>query len=162
MSRVGFYHLTATSLEQALPQLMEKALKAGHRILLMTGSAERLAHLDSHLWTYEPASFLPHGSARDGTEGLQPVFLTTADDNPNKADLLMLTDGVASSRLESFTRILNLFDGQDEEAVTQARRHWKEWAAAGHELIYYQQTDRGGWQEKARSGQKPGEEHAEG
>jgi DNA polymerase-3 subunit chi len=156
VSRIGFYHLQTTSLEQALPQLLAKALAAGHRILVMTGSAERLNHLDTHLWTFDPASFLPHGAARDGTEKLQPIFLTSADDNPNQADLLVLTDGVASAQLDRFARCLNLFDGQDEAALNQARAHWKEWAAAGHELIYYQQTDRGGWQEKARSGADSG------
>lgn len=163
MSRIGFYHLQTASLEQALPQLLEKALKAGHKILVMAGSAERVQHLDAHLWTYDPASFLPHGTVRDGTETLQPVFLTASDENSNQADLLVLTDGVCSSHLDRFARCLNLFDGQDEDALRRARQFWKEWAAAGHELIYYQQTERGGWVEKARAGaEKQGERDAEG
>jgi DNA polymerase-3 subunit chi len=162
MSRIGFYHLTSSSLEVALPKLLEKALQAGHKILLMAGSAERVQHLEAHLWTYDPASFLPHGATRDGTELQQPVFLTASDDNPNQADLLVLTDGVTSERLDSFGRCLNLFDGQNVLAVTQARSRWKEWTAAGHELIYYQQSERGGWVEKARSGAKQGEQDAEG
>jgi len=162
MSRIGFYHLTSSSLEVALPQLLEKALAAGHKILIMAGSPERVQHLEAHLWTYDPASFLPHGAARDGSELLQPVFLSAIDDNPNQADLLVLTDGVSSERLNAFERCLNLFDGQDELAVTQARTRWKEWSAAGHELIYYQQSERGGWVEKARSGAKQGEKDAEG
>jgi DNA polymerase-3 subunit chi len=44
--------------------------------------------------------------------------------------------------------------------VAQARAYWKEWDAAGHELIYHQQTERGGWQEKARN--KKGEQDAQG
>jgi len=160
MSRIGFYHLEKSSLEAALPQLLQKALAAGHRIVVMAGSAERVSHLDAHLWTFDPASFLPHGTARDGTETLQPIFLTEADDNPNGADLLVLTDGVASAHLGAFARCLTLFDGQDENALQQARRHWKDWSAEGHDLTYYQQTERGGWVEKARS--KQGEQDAEG
>ncbi len=152
MTRIGFYHLQTMSLEQALPPLLEKARKAGHRILVLAGSSERVRHLDEQLWTYEAASFLPHGAARDGTEGLQPIFLSERDDNPNQADLLVLTDGVSSTHLDDFTRCLTLFDGRDETALLKARGFWKEWAAAGHELVYYQQTDRGGWQEKAKSG----------
>ena len=159
MTRVSFYHLTTAPLEQALPVLLEKSLSAGHRVVLMAGSAERVGHLDAHLWTYDPASFLPHGAGRDATSAQQPVFLTDADENPNDADLLVLTDGVTSQHLGKFTRCLNLFDGQDEAAVAQARAYWKEWNAAGHELIYYQQTERGGWTEKARN---KGEQDAQG
>jgi DNA polymerase-3 subunit chi len=160
MTKINFYHLTSAPLEQALPVLLEKSLSAGHRVVLMAGSQERVKHLDAHLWTYDPASFLPHGASRDGMEARQQIFLTDADENPNNADLLVLTDGVASRHLGGFTRCLNLFDGQDEQAVAQARAYWKEWGAAGHELIYYQQTDRGGWVEKARN--KQGEQDAQG
>ncbi len=151
MTRIGFYHLQTASLEQALPPLLEKARHAGHRILLLAGSAERVQHLDFHLWTFDPASFLPHGAMRDGTEALQPIFLSDRDDNPNQADLLVLTDGVGSAHLGDFARCLTLFDGRDETALLKARLAWKEWAAAGHELVYYQQTDRGGWREKAKT-----------
>jgi DNA polymerase-3 subunit chi len=163
MTRIGFYHLQTTSLEQALPQLLEKGLSAGHRILVMAGSKERVEHLDAHLWTYDPNSFLPHGTVRDGTEEAQPVFITASDENPNGADLLVLTDGVQTQQLHSFVRCLNLFDGQDEAAVAAARSAWKEWSVLGHELTYFQQTDRGGWREKARSPDpKKGEQDAEG
>ena len=161
MTRINFYHLLTAPLEQALPVLLEKSLSAGHRVVLMAGSRERVAHLDAHLWTHDPASFLPHGSVRDGMEAQQPIFLTDVDENPNQADLLVLTDGVTSARLGEFARCLTLFDGQDEQAVAQARAYWKEWSAAGHELIYYQQTERGGWQEKARNKQQ-GEQDAQG
>lgn len=161
MTKVSFYHLTTAPLEQALPVLLEKSLSAGLRVVLMAGSTERVAYLDAHLWTFDPASFIPHGSGRDGMEAQQPIFLTDADENPNKAELLVLTDGVTSRHLGDFSRCLNLFDGQDEAAVAQARSYWKAWNAAGHELIYYQQTDRGGWTEKARN-TKQGDENAQG
>jgi DNA polymerase-3 subunit chi len=154
MTKVSFYHLTTASLEQALPALLEKSLAAGLRVVLMAGSRERVAYLDAHLWTYDPASFLPHGAGRDGMEGAQQIFLTDADENPNQADLLVLTDGVTSRHLAGFKRCLTLFDGQDEAAVAQARAYWKEWNAGGHDLIYYQQTERGGWTEKARNKQE--------
>ncbi len=161
MTKVSFYHLTTAPLEQALPILLEKSLQAGLRVVLMAGSRERVAHLDAHLWTFDPASFIPHGSGRDGMESQQPIFLTDADENPNNAELLVLTDGVTSRHLSDFARCLNLFDGQDEAAVAQARAYWKEWNVAGHELIYYQQTDRGGWTEKARN-TKQGDQDAQG
>lgn len=150
-TRIGFYHLQQTSLDQALPRLIDKAVQAGHRVVVMAGSAERVAFLDSLLWTWEADSWLPHGTAKDGDAQLQPVFLTDQDENPNGADVLLLTDGVLSDHLDSFARCLTLFDGNDQTAVEQARALWKEWKDGGYDLTYYQQTERGGWQEKARA-----------
>lgn len=150
-TRVGFYHLQRTGLDQALPRLLEKALGTGQRVVVMAGSAERVAFLDSLLWTWEPDSWLPHGTARDGDQQLQPIFLTERDENPNGAQILVLLDGVVSERMAEFSRCLTLFDGNDEAAVATSRLLWKEWKNLGFDLTYYQQTERGGWQEKARA-----------
>lgn len=149
--RIGFYHLQRTMLEQALPKLLEKVLQSRQRAVVMAGSVERVAFLDQLLWTCEPESWIPHGAARDGDASLQPIYLTAEDENPNNAKILLLTDGVVSARLTDFERCLTLFDGNDEMAVQAARDLWKEWKSLGYDLTYYQQTDRGGWQEKARA-----------
>lgn len=151
-TQVGFYHLVLSPLEKALPVLVGKALAAGHRVIVMAGSEERAADIDSLLWTFEPDSWLPHGTARDGDADMQPIFITHDPGNPNGADVLVLTDGVEPDGLEGFGRCLNLFDGKDEAAVAQARALWVKWRDAGHALTYYQQTERGGWQEKSRAG----------
>jgi len=62
MAEVGFYHLTRAPLERALPRLLEKAREAGYRALVVAASEERVAALDALLWTYDPASFLAHGT----------------------------------------------------------------------------------------------------
>lgn len=152
MTRIGFYHLTHLPLDKALPQLLEKVLAAGHKAVVMTGSAERTEALNALLWTYDPDSWLPHGSAPDGEAGMQPVWLTETDENPNGADVLVLTDGRDAQALDAYVRCLDLFDGNDPAAVEAARERWKRCKAAGHDMTYFQQTERGGWQEKARSG----------
>ena len=149
MTEIGFYHLTRTPLERALPALLEKALAAGMRAVVMAGSEERIEALNQLLWSYEERSFLPHGSKRDGRPERQPVWLTTEDENPNGADCLVLTDGAVATRVGAFRRCLDLFDGQDPDAVEAARLRWKDWKAAGHELSYWQQDESGRWQRKA-------------
>ena len=69
MSEIRFYHLQRASLEDTLPVILERAYGRGDRILVMTGSNERAEALASHLWTYRPESFLPHGTAKDGDAG---------------------------------------------------------------------------------------------
>lgn len=151
MTQIGFYHLLRMPLDQALPKLLEKAVQAGMRVVVRAGSEERVEHLNALLWTYAEDSWLPHGSARDGEAQAQPVWLTATEENPNQATVLVLCDGASPASLEGWDRCLDLFDGNDEQAVLAARERWKAWKADGHQLVYYQQTERGGWEEKARS-----------
>jgi DNA polymerase-3 subunit chi len=148
MTQIGFYHLLNTPLEAALPRLLSKAVEQGMRALVMAASAERVKALDGALWVFDQGSFLPHGTAREGRAEAQPIYLTATEENPNGAGLLVLTNGVAPSFVGEFERCLDLFDGKDDAAVTAARARWKRLADAGHELTYWQQTDRGGWQKK--------------
>ena len=148
MAEIGFYHLSSAPLERVLPKLLERAWAQGHRILLRTGSPERVEHLCSILWTYEEAAFLPHGSARDGNAAAQPIWLTHNNENPNGASLLVLVDGVQSADLGSFARCVDLFDGNDSGAVEAARGRWRRAREAGHQLTYWHQTA-AGWQRKS-------------
>mgnify|MGYP003338744263 CR=1 FL=1 len=107
----------------------------------------RIEALASLLWTFRPDSWLPHGARKDGTPDQHPVWLTEQDENPNGADVVVLTEGMVTARTE-FVRCLDIFDGADEEALGAARGRWKDAKSLGHELHYWQQTETG-WQERA-------------
>jgi len=148
MTDVRFYHLKVTSLDRALPRLLAKAFDAGWRAVVMAGSAERVEALDAALWTFDPGSFLPHGRARDDAPEKQPIYLTTREENPAGANLLVLTDGVEvdPAFLGGFERCLDVFDGNDPEAVAAARDRWRRLKEAGHEITYWRQNERGAWE----------------
>ena len=148
MAEIGFYHLLSTPLERALPRLLERARAQGYRIVVRAASAERVEHLNAILWTYDEASFLAHGSARDGNPSSHPIWLSDGHDNPNDATMLVLVDGVEAADLASFTRCADFFDGADAAAVEAARNRWRRAGAAGHTLTYWQQTE-AGWEKKA-------------
>jgi DNA polymerase-3 subunit chi len=149
MTEVRFYHLQRSTLEVALPQMLEKVLERGQRAVVMLGSEQRVEALAAALWTYRENSFLPHGSARDGKPDRQPIWLTAEDENPNGADVLFLADGARSARVSDYVRCAEVFDGNDEASVAAARQRWLEYKEAGLELIYFQQVG-GRWEEKAR------------
>lgn len=149
MTEIGFYHLTRSPLAVALPRLLERVLAAGKRAVVRAGSAERVEFLNTALWTYDPASFLPHGTAREGEAADQPIWLTAGDDNPNGAQVLILADGAEAGDPESYERCLEMFDGNDPAAVEAARGRWRVYKEAGHVLTYWQQGERGGWEKKA-------------
>jgi DNA polymerase-3 subunit chi len=143
MAEIGFYHLTRTSLDVALPKLLGRVLATGGRAVVKATSEERVAALDVALWLCPDPDWLPHGTRATGEADLQPIWLTTEDEAPNGARHLFLIDGAESARLDAFERVFDLFDGRDEEAVAAARRRWAAAKAAGHALTYWRQTERG-------------------
>lgn len=151
MTEIRFYHLTTKPLEQALPEILGKALSTGRRAVIKAPDDKSVEALNTHLWTYSPDSFLPHGSKKDGKEFApdQPIWLTSDNDNPNGADLLILTGGAESDKIGDFALCCEMLDGNDDAAVTAARARWKTYKDAGHDLTYWQQTPTGGWEKKA-------------
>ena len=150
MTDIRFYHLQRKTVEQALPPLLQKIVERGLRAVVMAGSEERVEAFNQLLWTWDPAAFLPHGSRRDGLAEEQPVWLTAAVENPNGAQVLVLTDGTATEAvgIRGFTLVCDLFDGNDEAAVQAARGRWSAAKAAGHVLSYWQQGPKG-WAKQA-------------
>lgn len=150
MVGVFFYHLTESTLDEALPALVEKSVARGWRATIQSGGEETRDALDSHLWTYRPETFLAHGRDGDPRPADQPIFLTVSADNPNDARIRFLVDGAEPpTELAGYERIVLLFDGLDESAVATARGQWKTLKAAGHEVTYYKQRNDGGWERAA-------------
>ena len=147
MAEIGFYHLTRTEADAALPPLLGRTLKAGHRAVVVCGSAARVAALDSALWLCPDPDWLPHGTEAVGDPDMHPIWLAQTDEARNGARYLFLLDGCRSTRLGDFERVFDLFDGRDEICVAQARERWTLGKAGGHRMVYWQQTDTG-WERK--------------
>jgi DNA polymerase III subunit chi len=148
LSEVGFYHLTRTTPDHALPHLLGRTLAAGQRAVVLCRSAERVTELDEALWQCSDPDWLPHGTATDDDAALQPILLTTGDTAPNGARFLFLLDGAAIADLGAYDRVFDLFDGNDQRAVDAARERWRRANAQGHVLTYWRQGSRG-WEKAA-------------
>lgn len=149
MSEVLFYHLQSQPLEKVLPGLLEKCLERNWRVVVQGGDRNRLTDLNDVLWSYKSGSFLPHGMAGEGFEADQPILLSDQPDNPNSAIVRFMVTRAQAPDLASYQRAVFLFDGNDPDALTDARAHWKLVKAAGHDVTYWQQSDAGGWVKKA-------------
>lgn len=155
MAEIRFYHLTRSRLEEALTRLLQRVIARQDRAVVLAASLERVEALNAHLWTHDPASFLAHGSARDGNAAEQPIYLTATLENPNGAKFLMLCDGADAPSGDAlaahgYETVCELFNGHDEAALANARTHWRGYREAGQNVSYFQQNDDGGWVEKAR------------
>lgn len=142
---IQFYHLLSTSRERAVPKLMEKALASGAKVVMLAGNDAVLKTMSDALWSNDPASFLPHGGARDGHKAEQPIYLTLADENPNGAEILCVLDGSQPASLSSFSKVLDVFDGSREDEVASARARWVAYKSQGFALQYVKQQPGGGW-----------------
>ncbi|HVV27236.1 MAG TPA: DNA polymerase III subunit chi [Rhizomicrobium sp.] len=146
MTEALFYHLERRSLENVLPELVERSLARGWLAAIRTDSAERSDALDTLLWTYDDQSFLPHAQAGDGDPAGQPVLIGMEEGNPNNAQIVFYVGGAQPSDwagLGEWTRIVLLFDGRDAGALAAARTAWKEARAAGHDVTYWKETPSG-------------------
>jgi DNA polymerase-3 subunit chi len=144
-----FYHLDSRTLEQVLPTLLERSLARGWRAAVQASSAERVEALNNLLWAYREDSFLPHGTASDGSPSMQPVFLTIEEENPNDAAVRFLVDGATLEDASPYARVVHVFDGRDVDAVSQARAAWSVAKEKEYAVSYWQQDSEGRWQQKA-------------
>lgn len=146
VGEVWFYHLVRADMEKVLPDLLEKTLGRGWRAVVRVADSEQADYWNAQLWTYNPSSFLPHGTAKDGYSEKQPVYLTAGDENPNGANVLFLTSGVFQNDISAYERCILLFQDRDAQAVEGARAYWKQKKSEGFTVKYWQQSNNGKWE----------------
>ena len=148
-TEILFYHLTRQPLDAVLPPLVEKSLGRGWRVVIQSGNPERVAALDALLWTYDEASFLPHAVAAEAMPD-EPVVIAADGANPNGAAIRFLVERAPlPDDIATYARVVLMFDGQDDEAVAEARGHWTTVKGLGLAGTYWQQDDDGRWNKKA-------------
>ena len=148
-AEILFYHLTRQPLDAVLPPLVEKSLGRGWRVVIQSGNPERVPALDALLWTYDDASFLPHATAAEASPD-EPVVIASDAANPNGAAIRFLVERAPlPDDIATYERIVLMFDGHDDDAVAEARDHWKTVKGMGLAGTYWQQDDDGRWNKKA-------------
>ena len=151
LMEVRFYHLEKTPLEKGCAKLLERVLSSGERAVVFCQDMERLDHLNKVLWTYSSAAFLPHGSEKEGFASRQPIWLTTSWENPNDAQVVVVSGGEILKDNLPFKRCLDIFDASHDSALVQARDRWRLYRERGYSLAYWKQNAQGAWETPAPS-----------
>lgn len=140
---IEFRNVAGQRFESGLAAFLEPELAAGRRALVLCGSRDRLEALNLGLWTYDPASFLPHGAPADGNPEQQPVLLSLSEENQNGASLLIMIDDAEAAAPQAFERCGLFFDRNDPAVRDAARERWRRCLAAGHTPVYWELTPEG-------------------
>ncbi len=145
--QVDFYHLTATPLDRALPQIAAKVVESGARLLIVSASDEQRDAIDRLLWTYRADSFLPHAQIGTATDSVQPILLAADVNAANGARQIALVDGTWRDEALDFDRAFHFFE---DDHIRAARDAWR--ALGSREGVarrYWKQNDAGRWEQAA-------------
>lgn len=146
MTQISFYHLSSLSLEKALPKLLEKIIITKQNSIILTRNPEQTELLNDVIWTYSTRTFIPHGSNKDKWPNEQPVYLTHEMTNPNDSSILINVTGEIHS-ITGFEKYLDIFDGNNEEEVLEARKRFAKFKTDGFTIKYWKQQANGSWLE---------------
>ena len=143
--QANFRNLAGRPLELLVAHLAAEYLDMGTKVLIRAPTAERIKALDQALWTFDPASFLPHGTEESGRAEGQPVLLTTGEGNLNGATALLLVDHTVAPDDPDWHSVDYIFERNDPTAREAARQQWRIWKEQGQEPVYWQ-AEAQGWQ----------------
>jgi DNA polymerase-3 subunit chi len=129
LTRVGFYIVENTdpdSRARLALRLTEKAHRRGHRIFLNCENEEQARTLDEQLWTFRPASFIPHALIE--ADPAAQVCLAWGQEPDGHDDLLINLQTVVPPFLGRFRRVAELVNQEPArlEALRASWRHYRE------------------------------------
>jgi DNA polymerase-3 subunit chi len=134
MTRVGFYVLRSAEPVERLRiamRLTEKAFQQGHRVFLNARSRKEAEQLDDELWSFRPASFLPHGLS--GQEDAQCIAIGWGQDPGEHGDLLINLQLEVPPFFSRFRRVAEVVT-QDPESLAALRTSYQFYRDRGYQL----------------------------
>ena len=134
MTRVGFYVVQAADQGQRLQvaaRLADKAFEQGHRIFINAVDEKQARSLDELLWSFRPASFLPHGL--HGQEHADSIAIGWGQEPENHNDLLINLQLNIPRFFSRFARVAEVVT-QDPASLEALRASWKFYQERGYQL----------------------------
>lgn len=144
--QVDFYQLSRDPADAVVPLLARNTLKAGERLLVVSGDDSLTGKISERLWA-GAESFLAHGLSGGPHDARQPILLADQPQPANGARYVILADGVWHEAALGFARAFLLFDGS---TIDDARATWR--ALDGREGVerrYWRQEENGKWVQAA-------------
>ena len=140
MARIDFAFGAPDRLRTACV-IARKRYLAGDRVIVYCSDAQRLAAFDRLLWSFDPASFVPHVASDDALLRQTPVILASGSpgalltqlDSSGAAPWLLNLDDDCAPDVPQFERVMEVVSSEDTDRA-QARQRWRAYGAQGHDL----------------------------
>jgi DNA polymerase-3 subunit chi len=134
MTRVGFYVVQAADQGQRLQvaaRLTDKAFQQGHPIFINAADETQARTLDELLWSFRPASFVPHGL--HGQEHSDTIAIGWGQEPQDHNDLLINLQLDIPPFFSRFQRVAEVVT-QDPDSLQALRKSWKFYKERGYQL----------------------------
>lgn len=134
MTLVGFYVVQSAAPGERLrvaARLTDKAFQRGHRIFINASDEAQANELDDLLWSFRPASFLPH--ALHGHEDSAAIAIGWGQDPGTHDDLLINLQLEIPPFFSRFQRVAEVVT-QEPSSLGALRQSWKFYKERGYQL----------------------------
>ncbi|MEJ6540271.1 MAG: DNA polymerase III subunit chi [Halioglobus sp.] len=134
MTLVGFYVVQTSDSGQRLrvaARLADKAFQRGHRIFIHATDEAQATELNELLWSFRPASFLPHGL--HGQEHSESIAIGWGQEPDNHNDLLINLQLEIPSFFSRFARVAEVVT-QEPDSLAALRKSWTFYKERGYQL----------------------------
>lgn len=148
MTDIWFYHLEKVRLETVLPELLTKVLQRDWRAYVHCAQHDMLDALSQGLWGYSDTSFLAHSIEGEAFDKDQPIILGTCANAPNEPQVYLSVSPIDMPDIKAYSRVIILFEGDDETHLDWARAQWKRLKSDKFEMSYWQFGSQGRWEKK--------------
>jgi DNA polymerase-3 subunit chi len=133
MTDIAFHFNAADKLAYGC-RLLRKIYLSGAKVTV-TAEPAMLAELDTLLWTFSAADFVPHctAAASPATLALTPVVLAASPAGYSQQGILVNLGHELPAGFEGFERLIEVVSLVPEDAQA-GRSRWKHYAARGYTL----------------------------
>ena len=134
MTLVGFYVVQTSDPGERLQvaaRLADKAFQRGHRIFINATDEAQATEINELLWSFRPASFLPHGL--HGQEHSETIAIGWGQEPDNHNDLLINLQLGIPSFFSRFARVAEVVT-QEPDSLAALRKSWTFYKDRGYQL----------------------------
>jgi DNA polymerase-3 subunit chi len=134
MTRVDFYVLQTAEPAERLRTAMriaDKAFGQGRRVFINAADRDQARALDEQLWSFRPASFLPH--ALHGAAPAEPIAIGWGQEPDGHNDLLINLQLDVPAFFSRFDRVAEVVT-QDPDSLAALRNSYRFYRERGYEL----------------------------
>ena len=132
MSQVKFVKLERPEKAKHLCRLSEQFFAEGKRVLITVQDENQGMTLDRFMWVWDRGSFIPHAYDNGSVDCLdEPIVITTGEDNPNAASVLIMGKACSLAFARQFETIIDFAETYDKSLAELARMRFTAYRTGG-------------------------------